>query len=309
VIRVRNVSKAYGNHLAVDDISFDVGSPGVVGFLGPNGAGKTTTMRILAGYLVPRSGEVTIAGYDMLRDSRKARRHVGYLPELAPLYLEMTVRAYLRFAAQLKGMDRRQVERRIEEVAPLCGIADHLGSIISKLSKGYRQRVGLAQAIVHDPEVIILDEPTAGIDPIQIVQTKNLIAELGRKRTVLLSSHALPEVSAVCERVVIIQDGKIVASDRIANLLSETVSHVRLRLVVDGPPDAVTAALQEIASVCETRFEAPAHIVTCQDQADAQLKIAAILSAGGWTLTAIETLPATLESVFLEVAAGRRKLQ
>ena len=234
MIRIENMSKYYGERLAVDNVSFNVAKGEVVGFLGPNGAGKTTTMRAITGYLMPSEGEVWVGEHNMRRNSLKGRQHIGYLPETIPLYSDMTTRAYLGFAARLRGLDRQTTKRRIDEVVDICHLEEYIDVITGKLSKGFRQRVGLAQAIIHDPEVLILDEPTVGIDPLQVVQTKELIKTLGQRRTILLSTHILPEVSLICERVIIIHEGRIVAEDSIENLSSILKGEQRLRLKAAG---------------------------------------------------------------------------
>ena len=197
MIKVESLSKTYGERLAVDDISFKIEQGEIVGFLGPNGAGKPTTMRAITGYLIPTEGEVWVAECNMRKDPLQARQHIGYLPETIPLYTDMTTRDYLSFAAKLRGLGSKAAQHGIDEVVNVCQLEEYLDVLTGKLSKGFRQRVGLAQAIIHDPEVLILDEPTVGIDPLQVVQTKEMIKELGRKRTILLSTHILPEVSLI----------------------------------------------------------------------------------------------------------------
>ena len=210
MIKVESLSKTYGERLAVDNISFDIKKGEIVGFLGPNGAGKTTTMRAITGYLIPTEGEVWVAECNMRKDPLQARQHIGYLPETIPLYTDMTTRDYLSFAAKLRGLDSKAAQRGIDEVVEVCQLEEYLDVLTGKLSKGFRQRVGLAQAIIHDPEVLILDEPTVGIDPLQVVQTKEMIKELGRKRTILLSTHILQEVHEMTDRVLLINEGRLV---------------------------------------------------------------------------------------------------
>jgi ABC-2 type transport system ATP-binding protein len=308
VIRVEGLTKSYGDRVVVENISFEVGRGEIVGFLGPNGAGKTTTMRVVTGYLKPSTGTVVIADRDMLADPLAARRHVGYLPEQPPLYLDMTPRAYLRYAGRLRGLDRLRARARAEEVAALCGIGEYLDTAMRKLSKGYRQRVGLAQAIVHEPEVLILDEPTSGIDPIQIAETKALIRTLGRNCTIMLSTHVLSDVSALCERVIILQAGRIVAEDRIDTLSSLLDGAKRLRLQVDGPAEAVTAALGGITSLRQVSYEAPFHLVTFDASDEPRAAIARVLFDGGWTLLVMEPVQTSLETIFLSAtSAGASK--
>ena len=218
MISVQNLSKFFGPVLAVDRVSFEVARGEIVGFLGPNGAGKTTTMRIITGFLPATSGTVRVEGFDVFTHSSEVRRRIGYLPESPPLYNDMTVAGYLRFVARLKGMARADLAAALDRVLETCGLKDVRDRLLGHLSKGFRQRVGLAQALIHDPPVLILDEPTIGLDPKQIIEIRRLIRTLGGKRTVVLSTHILPEVSQVCDKVVIINDGRIVVEDELANL-------------------------------------------------------------------------------------------
>lgn len=221
MIEVANLSKSYGDYSAVSGVSFSAGRGQVVGFLGPNGAGKTTTIRMLATYLPPSSGKASIAGFDIVSQADEVRKRIGYLPENPPLYPEMTVREYLKFVAEIKGVPRARVAERIEQVMEQCFIADVRNKLCQHLSRGYRQRVGLAQAIIHEPDVIILDEPTSGLDPKQIIEIRQLIRSLGEAHTVLLSTHILPEVSMVCSKVVIINRGKVVMESMLNQLTKE----------------------------------------------------------------------------------------
>jgi ABC-type multidrug transport system ATPase subunit len=221
MIEVQNLSKSYGDYTAVSDVSFTATKGQIVGFLGPNGAGKTTTIRMLATYLPPSSGTARVAGYDVVTQSDKVRQRIGYLPENPPLYSEMTVLEYLRFIAEIKAVPRASVASRIEQVMERCFITDVRNKLCQHLSRGYRQRVGLAQAIIHDPEVIILDEPTSGLDPKQIIEIRQLIHSLGQDHTVLLSTHILPEVSMVCNKVVIVSRGRVVIESLMNQLSKE----------------------------------------------------------------------------------------
>ncbi len=221
MIEVANLSKSYGDYQAVRGVTFSAAKGEIVGFLGPNGAGKTTTIRMLATYLPPTSGTATIAGFDIVKQAEKVRQKIGYLPENPPLYGEMTVSEYLKFIAEIKGISRSQVRLKIEEVLERCFISDVRHKLCQHLSRGYRQRVGLAQAIIHDPEVIILDEPTSGLDPRQIIEIRQLIQSLGKSHTVLLSTHILPEVSMVCNKVVIISNGQVVIESSLNQLTKE----------------------------------------------------------------------------------------
>ncbi len=298
-IEVANLNKFYGPYHALRDISFNVRKGEILGFLGPNGAGKTTTMRILSGYMPPTSGSARIAGFDVFADSMQARRRIGYLPETVPLYTDMSVWDYLEFAAKLHHV--REVEDAVERAMELVNLQDRADTQIGRLSKGYRQRVGIAQAIVHDPPVLILDEPTVGIDPIQVAQTRKLIRELGGNRTILLSTHILPEASMICERVVIIHEGRIAAQDRIENLSALLKGGKRMRLQVRGPAAEVTTRLRGISSLGDVRYEEPWHIVKYSSGQEPQAEITELLVRAGWTLLAMESVEMSLEDIFLQL--------
>jgi len=301
VIRVENLTKYYGERLAVDDISFRVEKGEIVGFLGPNAAGKTTTMRIITGFLMPTRGDVWVADHNMSSHSLDGRRHIGYLPEAIPLYTDMTTRAYLEFIAKLRGLDKDRIRTRVDEVVEMCRLEEYIDVIIGKLSRGFRQRVGVAQSIIHEPEVLILDEPTIAIDPIQVAQTRQLIKELGKEHTILLSTHILPEVSMICERVIIIHEGRIVAEDRIENLSSIIRGSKRIRVEVQGPADQVAKRLQQIKGVRQVTFEEPHHIVECPPEQDPRPKIMEAVVKGGWVLLSMESMEMSLEDIFLEL--------
>ena len=301
MIKVESLSKTYGERLAVDDISFKIEQGEIVGFLGPNGAGKTTTMRAITGYLIPTEGEVWVAECNMRNDPLQARQHIGYLPETIPLYTDMTTRAYLSFAAKLRGLDSKTAQRGTDEVVEVCQLEEYLDVLTGKLSKGFRQRVGLAQAIIHDPEVLILDEPTVGIDPLQVVQTKEMIKELGRKRTILLSSHILPEVNLICERVIIINHGRIVAEDSIENLSKVLNAKHQLRLRIDGPADKVTEHLSKIETLLDVTYQEPHHLLEFEEGKQPQSKINQVLSKEGWTLLSMEEVEMSLEEIFVKL--------
>ena len=249
MIVVQGLSKRYGQHTAVDAISFKVEEGEIVGFLGPNGAGKTTTMNIITGYISATEGKATVAGYDILENPLEVKRTIGYLPEAPPLYLDMTVREYLGFAAKIKGVGKAQRQGNLDTIMDLVKIADVRGRLIKNLSKGYRQRVGLAQALIGDPPVLILDEPTIGLDPKQIIEIRNLIKELGHERTIILSSHILPEVTEICQRVLIIHRGRIVAGDTIENLSAGLSGRSRLAIRVAGGEKEALKICRSIPSV------------------------------------------------------------
>ncbi|MEK7353964.1 MAG: ATP-binding cassette domain-containing protein [Chloroflexota bacterium] len=301
MIKVENLTKYYGERLAVDNISFSVGKGEIVGFLGPNAAGKTTTMRILTGFLAPTRGEAWVAGYNILSNSLEARQRTGYFAESVPLYTDMTVRGYLDFLAKIRGMDKNRIKTRIDDVVEICHLEEYIDVIIGKLSKGFRQRVGIAQAIIHEPEVLIMDEPTVGIDPIQVSMTRQLIKELGKERTVLLSTHILPEVSIICERVIIINEGKIVAEDSIENL-SSTVSGVkRFRLEVDGPSKQIIERLRRLPGIEKIRYDGSNYIIECAAGQDPRSKISEAIIQSGWTLLSLEAIEMSLEDIFLKL--------
>ena len=301
MIRVKNLTKYYGKRLAVDNISFSVEKGEIVGFLGPNAAGKTTTMRILTGFLAPTRGEAWVAGYNIMTHSLEARQRIGYFAESVPLYTDMTVRSYLEFLASLRGLDKNRIKTRIEDVVEICHLQEYIDVIIGKLSKGFRQRVGVAQTIIHEPEVLIMDEPTIGIDPIQVAMTRKLIKELSKERTILLSTHILPEVSMTCERVIIIHEGKIVAEDRIENLSSLVAGSKRIRLEVEGPSQKVTERLRQIKGVLRVKYDGSHYTVEYPAGQDLRSKITQAIVQGGWTLLSLESIEMSLEDIFLKL--------
>ena len=308
MIEVNNLTKFYGDHLAVDDISFEVKKGEVVGFLGPNGSGKTTTMRILTGYLPPSTGTANIAGFNTMTDSLDARRHIGYLPETVPLYTDMTVKDYLRFMGKIRGMGSKDIDRRIADVIDTCHLEAYYTSHIAKLSKGFRQRVGIAQAILHEPEVLVLDEPTVGIDPIQVVETRELIKGLGGDRTIILSTHILPEVSMICERVIIIHEGEIVAVDHPEVLAERLEGTEHIRMGVIGPRNEVIRALREVQGVQEvTSTEEDgwgSYSVFSRRGDQIRVELAKVVVEHGWGLLSLETLNLSLEEIFLRLTTS-----
>ncbi len=300
MIEVENLTKRYGDVVAIEDVSFHVERGEVVGFLGPNGAGKTTTMRILTGYMPPSDGCAMVAGFDVFHDSLEVRRRIGYLPETVPLYPEMTVAGYLDFVARLRGVENRH--ERIQRVMEQMDITDRAEDRIGKLSKGYRQRLGLAQALVHDPEVIILDEPTIGLDPKQVVEVRNLIRSLSGDRTVILSTHILPEVSQLCERVLIINKGRIVAEDTPEQLTARLEGAERVRLTVGPEADGVIEVLSAIEGVegVEPVGEG-AYEVTCALGTELRPILAQRIVERGWPLLELRPVAMSLEEIFLEL--------
>jgi ABC-2 type transport system ATP-binding protein len=307
MIEVTNLTKKYGDHIAVDHLSFRVEKGQIYGFLGPNGAGKSTTMNIITGYLAATEGTVTIDGKDIQKDPEEAKRAIGYLPELPPLYVDMTVREYLDFVAELKKVPKKERKQQIDEVMEMTQIADMQQRLIRNLSKGYRQRVGLAQAILGYPEVIILDEPTVGLDPKQIIEIRDLIRKLGENHTVILSSHILSEVSAVCDHIMIIAHGKLVASDSPENLQKLMSGSMELNLEVKGSAAAVKSALQEISQIdrIEENTEASKNIaklkVISKENADIREQVFYALADAKLPILQMTHAEKSLEDIFLEL--------
>lgn len=307
MIEVTNLTKKYGDHIAVDHLSFRVEKGQIYGFLGPNGAGKSTTMNIITGYLAATEGTVTIDGKDIQKDPEEAKRAIGYLPELPPLYVDMIVREYLDFVAELKKVPKKERKQQIDEVMEMTQIADMQQRLIRNLSKGYRQRVGLAQAILGYPEVIILDEPTVGLDPKQIIEIRDLIRKLGENHTVILSSHILSEVSAVCDHIMIIAHGKLVASDSPENLQKLMSGSMELNLEVKGSAAAVKSALQEISQIdrIEENTEASKNIaklkVISKENADIREQVFYALADAKLPILQMTHAEKSLEDIFLEL--------
>lgn len=307
MIEVTNLTKKYGDHIAVDHLSFRVEKGQIYGFLGPNGAGKSTTMNIITGYLAATEGTVTIDGKDVQKDPEEAKRSIGYLPELPPLYVDMTVREYLDFVAELKKVPKKERKQQIDEVMEMTQITDMQQRLIRNLSKGYRQRVGLAQAILGYPEVIILDEPTVGLDPKQIIEIRDLIRKLGENHTVILSSHILSEVSAVCDHIMIIAHGKLVASDSPENLQKLMSGSMELDLEVKGSAAAVKSALQEISQIdrIEENTEASKNVaklkVISKENADIREQVFYALAEAKLPILEMTHAEKSLEDIFLEL--------
>jgi ABC-2 type transport system ATP-binding protein len=312
MIEVENLTKYYGPTAAIQDVSFRVERGQIVGFLGPNGAGKTTTLRILSGYLPATSGTARVAGFDVFKDSLAIRRRLGYLPENVPLYSEMRVRTYLDFVAEVKGVRRSERRRRVAAAMERCRVEDVANQLIGSLSRGYRQRVGIAQAILHDPEVILLDEPTVGLDPKQIIEIRQLIKELADHCTVILSTHILPEVEMTCQRVIIINQGKIVAVDTLENLKAKVRSSGTVLLQVDGPAAQVQDQLQRVAGVLRVRVEPTQadgrtrYLVECAPDRDLRRDLAAAVVRQGWGLVELRPADVMLEEVFIKLVTEER---
>ncbi len=298
MIEVDRLTKRYGAFTAVDDISFQVGKGEIVGFLGPNGAGKTTTMRVLTCFLPATEGTARIAGYDIFDNPLEVKRRIGYLPELPPLYRDMRVRTYLEFIAKIKGVAPKEARQRIDEIVVQCGLVDRTEQLIGHLSKGYRQRVGLAQAILHDPEVIIMDEPTSGLDPNQIIEVRQLIRELAQERTVILSTHILPEVEMTCNRVIIIHEGKIVAVDTPENLTANMRDTTRFFVRISGDIDIAAKAIATIEGVSDvTQVNNGLH-VHWPAEADLSAAVSARIVELGMGLVEMKREAMSLEEIF-----------
>lgn len=300
MIQAESLTRLYGDRVAIEDVSFSVERGEILGFLGPNGAGKTTTMRILTGYMPPTSGQATVAGYDVLTESLEVRKRVGYLPETVPLYPDMTVVQYLEFFAELRRVPDR--EERVDEVVEMVRMEDRADSFIGNLSKGLRQRVGLAQALLHEPDVLILDEPTIGLDPAQVVEVRNMIRELGKERTVMLSTHILHEAQEVCNRVVIINKGRVVAEDTPEQLQTRLAGGVRVRLRVagDGTDLADLLARVDCVTAVRTVEDGLMEIETAPGK-DARPEVARVVVNGGYNLLELRLVGTSLEDIFLQL--------
>jgi len=302
MIEVQDLTKYYGPHLAVSRLDFQVAAGEIVGFLGPNGAGKTTTLKILAGFLAPSMGIARINGYDCVSQSLATRRSLGYMPEHVSIYPDLTVTQFLRFAARAKGVEAKEEKGEIDRVVGACGLEEVRHTLVAALSKGFRQRLGLAQALLNQPPLLILDEPTIGLDPSQIVEIRHLIKDLKGSHTVILSSHILPEVSQLCDRVIIINRGQIVASDRPENLSRQLGHGSRVLLTVTGPVGEVETALQKIAGVNRVAGQGEGKFLVEADTGrELRPELARAVVAHNWELLELKAQEFTLEEVFLNL--------
>jgi len=306
MIEVRNLTKRFGTTIAVDDISFDVPAGQVLGFLGPNGAGKTTTMRILTGYIPADRGSATIAGFNIIKDSLSVRKRIGYLPENAPLYLDMELPDFLNFIATVRKIPVDDRKSAIDRIIDMCGLEEVMAKKIGELSRGYKQRVGLAQAMIHNPDILVFDEPTSGLDPNQIVEIRKLIKELGEEKTVILSTHILQEVTATCDRILIISNGKLVADGSPDNLTAQAAGEITIWITIKGPPDTIKAKILEIPDVNEihsfktfddrTRLSIRSNL---QDRICEEIFNTAVIN--NWVLVEMFRETASLEDVFAKL--------
>ena len=314
MIEVKNLTKNYGSFAALKGISFHIEKGEVIGFLGPNGAGKTTTMRILTCFMPPTSGRAIVAGYDVFSDSLAVRKRVGYLPENVPLYHEMTTHGYLKYVAKIKGTPQKELTNRIDYVMNACGLLDRQHQIIGQLSKGYRQRVGLAQSLIHNPDVIILDEPTSGLDPRQVIEIRELVKELGKDRTIILSTHILAEVSLTCERVIIINEGEIAGDILLSNGGVSSIKRASgtqaslnnsntLDLEIHGNPQEIESTLAEIPGVDVIDIRDSIYRVSYPIDVDLRSNISSTIISKGWKLLEMRSIEMTIEEVFLRLTS------
>ena len=320
MINVQDITKNYGPFQALKNISFQVDKGQIVGFLGPNGAGKTTTMRILTCFMPASSGRVTVAGYDVFKESREVRKHIGYLPENVPLYPEMTVTKYLRYMAKIRSVPRRNIKTQLDDAIEACGLTERRHQIIGQLSRGFRQRVGLAQALIHAPDVLILDEPTSGLDPRQIVEIRELIKTLGKERTILFSTHILPEASMTCERLIIIsrgeitgdvqlEDGRAVSSQGDTESLPVSVSLTLSLEIAGAPADEILPVLTDIPDVIRVEqtgtdmAETARFYLHYTPTTDIRAEVAETVVGRGWRLLEMHTTEVSLEELFLSLTA------
>ncbi len=313
MIEIKNLVKRYGNHFALDDISFTVNDGEIVGFLGPNGAGKSTTMNIITGYLSSTSGTVIVDGHDILEESLEAKRLIGFLPEQPPLYIDMTVWEYLCFVYDLKGCEFNKT-KHLEEICELVKISDVKQRLIRNLSKGYKQRVGIASALVGNPKIIIFDEPTVGLDPKQIIDIRSLIRNLGRNHTVILSTHIMQEVQAVCDRIIVINEGKIIADEKTASFNNAVNQNTRYRVKISGPQKEVLRHLRSLVGIvsCELHGEREGDAFTYDIESspsiDIRKSLFRALADKGWPMLGMEPIGMELEDIFLKLInkGGRR---
>lgn len=311
MIDAKGLTKRYGEITAIDDVCFSLEKGEILGLLGPNGAGKTTTMRIISGFMPPSSGAATVAGYDVLKDPLEVKKRVGYMPEHPPLYNEMTVSSYLNFVARIKGVPRDRRKNSFARVVEQCGLQEVTNRLVGNLSKGFRQRVGLAQALIHEPEVLILDEPTIGLDPVQIIDIRELIKTLGGEHTIILSSHVLPEITMICERVVIINEGKVVVVDSYESLSARLRKSERIAIKLTRPDDQVIPRLKALTGVKEVfadEHNTNCFIIESEIKSMIGEEVAKTIVSEGWGLQEMKLLSLSLEDIYLRLITGEKEL-
>lgn len=314
MIEIQNLTKSYGQIKAVDNISFTVEKGEVLGFLGPNGAGKSTTMNIITGFIPSTEGTVKVCGYDIMESPAEVKKRIGYLPELPPLYMDMTVSEYLNFVADLKDVSKKQKKNQMADIMELVKLTDVRGRLVKNLSKGYKQRVGLAQSLLGNPEVLILDEPTVGLDPKQIIEIRKLIKALGKQHTIILSSHILPEVSAVCERVVIINKGKIAAVDTPENLSKGMNTVSKLSATIAGPKSSIVGAIEEIYGIkyvephMEKSKDVYEYVIESDKEIDVRRPLFFAMAKLGYPIIELKSLDLTLEDIFLQLTMQEKEV-
>ncbi len=307
MIEIKNLTKRFGSNIILDNITFSVRKGEVLGFLGPNGAGKTTTMKIITSFWTPTTGSVEVEGLDVVSDSLKTRAKIGYLPETVPLYDDMRVYEYLRFAAEIRDLPKDGIKKRIKEVVDICGLGKAIRQPIEELSKGYRQRIGLAQAIMHDPEILILDEPTTGLDPNQIAEIRSLIKKLGKEKTVIFSTHILGEVSATCDRVIIINDGKIVGEGSPDELMAKAGGQEIIYVKIKGPKEKVLNKLNNLENVLKVEVkdkedeEIYGYEIESKPGVDLREYLSMTVMKAGWSILEFSKKSVSLEDVFREL--------
>ncbi|MEN8904709.1 MAG: ATP-binding cassette domain-containing protein [Clostridiales bacterium] len=316
MIEVQKLSKSYGRIKAVDDITFTVEKGEIIGFLGPNGAGKSTTMNMITGCLSSNGGSIKVCDNDVFDAPKEAKKHIGYLPEQPPLYTDLTVKEFLNFVSDLKKVDKKEKLEQMDEIMNLVKIKDVENRLINNLSKGYKQRVGIAQALIGGPEVLILDEPTVGLDPKQMVEIRKLIKALGKEHTIILSSHILPEVSAVCDRVIIINEGKIVAIDTPENLSRGTENLLNISIKIAGPEKAVQTLLEDVEGVAKVEFVnsnkkkvESDFIIESEKDIDIRKPIFRALAAKDYPILELKSLNLTLEDIFLKLTTQEKEVE
>ena len=315
MIEIQNLTKKFGQIKAVNNLNFTVEKGEILGFLGPNGAGKSTTMNIITGYIPSTEGTVKVCGYDIMESPREVKKHIGYLPEQPPVYMDMTVTDYLDFVADLKLVNKKQKKNQINDIMELVKVGDHRNRMIKNLSKGYKQRVGLAQSLIGSPDVLILDEPTVGLDPKQIIEIRKLIKALGKEHTIILSTHILPEVSAVCERVVIINKGEIAAVDTPENLSKGLSNMSKLMVTVAGPRQSVENAIKGIYGVkyveaaAEKEREASSYIVEADKEIDVRKPLFFAMAKLGYPIIEMRGIGMSLEDIFVEIVTQEKEVE